>query len=500
MIVAFIYFLAIVFLIYKNAFFGIFKDSTISTSKFLLLFIIKCIAIPVFYFIFKKYYGGIEYYDAGGFFRDAKTINDLAFSNFSEFFKLMIGLQDESEGSFLFDNYITRTNNWDEGMSNRLIFNDNRTVIRVHAIIHFISFNSYFVHALFSCFFSFIGITFIYKSIKPLFSGKELFVLLPFVLLPNLWLFSGALLKEPLVVFFIGLNFYFIDRFFIQKRKLGFALIYFVPIILFSIILKPQVVIIVTVFYLIYSLSKFVKFPNLYFIGGVILVMVMSNLALLQFKNANLFTYINNKQREFTDLMNGGFFLKDETKFVRVNYDLNNLSKVSGKDAEYFKIKYGVPFYYWEDSHQKDSLFCSSNIDTSTVYKLIYKIVPAKSGYNIGALEWNVTGLKQFAKAIYYAVIYPVKFNSVLNAVVSLENLFLFICLLISVIGLFIRKDKTTLLFFIATFLFLVLLFGFTTPNTGAIVRYRSIVAPFIILSCIYTLFKNEPKTISKTS
>ncbi|MBL7917257.1 MAG: hypothetical protein JNM96_02600, partial [Bacteroidia bacterium] len=77
MIIAFIYFLVIVFIIYKNGFFGIFKDDSISTLKFAGLFILKCLAVPVFYYIFKKYYGGIEQYDAGGFFRDSKTINEL---------------------------------------------------------------------------------------------------------------------------------------------------------------------------------------------------------------------------------------------------------------------------------------------------------------------------------------------------------------------------------------------------------------------------------------
>lgn len=497
MIIAFIYFLVIVFIIYKNGFFGIFKDDRLSTLKFSALFILKCLAVPVFYYIFKKYYGGIEQYDAGGFFRDSKTINELAYSNFTEFFKLMIGIQDESEGSFLFNNYITRTNNWDEGMSSRLIFNDNRTVIRIHALIHFISFNSYYVHALFSCLLSFIGISLIYKSFKFYFLGKELLFIAPFILLPNLWLFTGALLKEPIIILLIGVNFYMINKFIIRKSTSVLAWLYLIPIVFFSIILKPQVLVVVSGLYLVYSLAKNVKFPILYFSGGVILITVIANLSILQFKNANLFDYVGKKQNEFTDLMKGGYFLKDKTKFVRVEYDSKNITRILINNQEMYKINYNVPFYYWEDSHQKDSMYCASNRDTVTLYKLIYKIVPAKSGYAIGKPELSINGIKQTAKALYYAIIYPISFNSFLNSIVSIENLFLFICLLTSLIGLFIKKEKLIILFFITVFLSLILLFGFTTPNTGAIVRYRSIVTPFIVLAAFYTLAKNEPKSTS---
>jgi hypothetical protein len=40
--------------------------------------------------------------------------------------------------------------------------------------------------------------------------------------------------------------------------------------------------------------------------------------------------------------------------------------------------------------------------------------------------------------------------------------------------------------FILLTILFFVFLFGFTTPNTGAVVRYRSVVMPFLVTFMFY--------------
>ena len=118
-----------------------------------------------------KLYGSIYYSDTGNFYRDSKIIHNIAFSNFGEFFKLMFGFQDDGEGSYIFENFLKPTTTWDK-TSTELLYNDNRLILRFHALVHFISLGNYFVHALFSCFLSFVGINWIYKTFKEQFRNK----------------------------------------------------------------------------------------------------------------------------------------------------------------------------------------------------------------------------------------------------------------------------------------------------------------------------------------
>ena len=155
-----LYLVVILFLIYRNNFFGLFKDDAVNSKTFTFLFLLKALAIPAFYFVYKKMYGGLEKFDAGKFYADATVLNDYAKADFFGYIKVLFGLQDESPGTVFFKDYLIHTNNWDNGRLKDFLYNYNRIVIRVHSIIHFIAFNSYHVHALFS--FLFIVIYIVY--------------------------------------------------------------------------------------------------------------------------------------------------------------------------------------------------------------------------------------------------------------------------------------------------------------------------------------------------
>jgi hypothetical protein len=489
-IITILYFLIIVFLIYRNGFFGVIKDKHISSFQFILLFTFKCLAIPVFYWVYQTYYGGLKNFDAGKFFDDSKVINSIAYSHPLEYLKLLFGLQADQEGTFLYENFIKYTANWDEGNSWRLFFNDNRTIIRFHSIIHFISFNTYAVHALVSCFLSFIGTVFIYRSFKQLFVAREFWVLLIFVALPNLWLFSGALLKEPLVIFQLGLIFIFIDRIF-QRQNSGFKkLLFLLAICFIGYILKPQVTLPVAMFYFIYKLviSLPFNYKSLIYLALIISTITIVNFAFVPVKKMTMLSFINKKQMEFYDAMKGGIFLKDDKKFVRLPYDQSLIIKDSAASQTTIRIKKGVSYVYWEHHHQKDTLYCSNNSDTSTQYTLAYQLIPARSFYTIEPLTFNSNLFSTIANSVYYGLFYPLKFNSLLNTIVSLENLLNLLCLFIVVIGLIKADQRIHLVFFLSLVLVFVILIGISTPNVGAIVRYRSVITPFLILAALKTI------------
>ncbi len=498
MILASVYLLIILFFIYKNGFFGIFIDKSISPFQFTLFFVIKCLAIPVFYYVFQTQYGGIENYDSGIFLKDSKIINSIFYENPWEYIKLILGFENDIKGTEVYDKFISQTRNWDEGRSWRLLFNDNRSVIRIHSLIHFVSFGNYFVHALVSCFLGYIGIMFIYRSLKPYFISKEIFVLGAFVFLPNLWLFSGALLKEPLMLLTLGLILCFTDRLFNRNYSLPIRFLYLFIICWLIYYLKMHVSLTIFSLYLLYKFidSFNVKFKTAWYLSAVIVTIVAIHFSFLMLKGMSMFEFINKKQTEFYDVARGGIFLKDDKKFVRISYDYNQLSKDQASNT--FKIKRGIPFYYWEDAHQKDTLFNVSNADTLTRYKLVYDIAPGKSGYVISPILINTSFVGIIFQSLGRSLGFPLKLGSFMNVIVSLESLFLSLCFLLSLIGVFFVKQKNLVLFMIFSCLLLLILFGIATPNLGAIVRYRSIIAPFMILSVLYIINHYEAPGIRK--
>ena len=166
MIIGVIYLIIVLYFIRTNAFFGVFRDNSLNHKTISILFLLKALAIPAMYLLYWYLYGGIESFDAGVFYHDSAELNQFAKKHPFEYIKAMLGLQNDESGSFFFEHYIKNTFNWDNGRNTRFFYNDNRVVIRLHSIVHFFAFQSYFVHALFSCFLSFIGIFCLYRSFK----------------------------------------------------------------------------------------------------------------------------------------------------------------------------------------------------------------------------------------------------------------------------------------------------------------------------------------------
>ncbi len=490
MIAAIIYLLVFLFLIYKNNIFGVIKDDAINSKTFSFLFLFKALAVAVFYLVYKKMYGGVEKFDAGKFYADAATLNSYAYSEPFGYLKLLFGLQDESEGTNLYNNFIIHTTQWDNGRLKEYFYNDNRVVIRIHSFLHFIAFNSYYVHALFSCLLSFIGITFLYRSVKDLFKGKELFVLLILCFLPALWFYTGALLKEGLVIFIFGNTLYLLKQLFSGNRK--WSVFILLPVLFFiSFLLKPYVLLFAfftfSIFFWVYH-SKKIKKKSLAFLSVLVILITATNFLSVTIKHRSLLSAALKQQSMFADASKGGIFLLNDVKFVRLDFDSTLVKKVNNNDST-FTIKKNVPYIYWEHTHQADTLFSKANSDTTTQYKLVYQLPKSGSNINFDTHSKNIFTISIYS--LYYSMFYPFFFNSksLLQHLASFENLLIIISIIIFFIGLFQnKKDNFPAITFMVFALLLCLLIGLTTPNSGAIFRYRSPAVIFILLAALYYL------------
>lgn len=88
---------------------------------------------------------------------------------------------------------------------NDAFFNDSHLMIRFNAFLMIFSGQNFHVHTILMAFISFIGLMLIYKSLLPIFSQKALWFLPCVFLTPSLMFWSSGMLKEPLVILGLGL-------------------------------------------------------------------------------------------------------------------------------------------------------------------------------------------------------------------------------------------------------------------------------------------------------
>ncbi len=485
---AIIYLLGFLLLINRNRFFGLFTDETISTKTISWIFLLKCAAVPVFYLVYSRIYGGIEKFDAGIFYHDAQALNNLAWINLREYLKALFGLQDDSAGSYFYNYCIINTQNWDNGKIRDLFYNDNRVVIRVHSILHFFAFKSYYVHALFSCFLSFTGQFFLYKTFKNYFKGKETWFLLIICLVPSLWFYTGAVLKESLVLFVLGVAVFNINCF-LKGSGLGWLRALWLILLLFvSVLLKPYLLctgicFFALMFFIEYKLPG--KYQSLVFTCTLLLILITVNFAFRAAAGRSLRDLVLGQQQIFSNASRGGIFLQNEKCLVRLDYDSSLISRDFGTNT--FRIRKNVSYMYWEHDHQEDTLKCLHNADTTSKYKLVYQ--GGEGGSNIPLGKYGKGSLTMAGTAIYYCLFYPFFYNSsgLFQLLASFENLMITLALLIVFMGI-IKRDRKMLLptVFLVFAIFECLVVGITTPNSGAIFRYRSPAIIFIFLSALY--------------
>ncbi|MBK7181856.1 MAG: hypothetical protein IPH89_02415 [Bacteroidetes bacterium] len=168
-----IYIFLFTYIVWKSAFFS---ADGVPKSYFLGVFFLKIIVGIV---LWQFYIAIYPINDAIGFYNSSKVLYDLFFQNQEHFFKLFFGQEDDS-----LKPYLVQLTGWEDGYLT-LFVNDSRTIIRYNTILQFFSFGAYHVHTIVSCFLSFVGLTFIYKSL--LFFIKEknklLFVVIFYFLL-----------------------------------------------------------------------------------------------------------------------------------------------------------------------------------------------------------------------------------------------------------------------------------------------------------------------------
>ena len=183
------------------------------SRRFLVIaFVTKVIAGFILTLVYTHYYPNRAEADTFRYFDDSYHLHRAVWENPKAYLRMLLGVDD---GKDLMP-YLDSMNNWFPA-ERTTFYNDNRTVIRLNALIRWISFGSYYVHLLIFSFISFYGLTFIYKAFHRYFAGKKLWLGLILFFTPTIVFWSSGILKEGPLLFVFGITLNVINKIFTKR-------------------------------------------------------------------------------------------------------------------------------------------------------------------------------------------------------------------------------------------------------------------------------------------
>ncbi|MFC2110942.1 hypothetical protein ACFLQ5_00665 [Bacteroidota bacterium] len=374
-------------------------------------------------FLMYSYYFDRSTADIFRFFDDAKVIYNVAFEKPWDYIRFVIGIGTNSSDLMP---YIMEMNNWGVSFTNS-VYGDSHILIQFNALLMLFSFGNYFVHTIFICFISLLGLTAIFKFFYPLLQNKrwELFFIV--FLIPSVVFWGSGVLKEGLLLFGIGFFIYYF-KILISKKSIVKSVIW----IVFSI-------------YLI-IITKF-------FVAALLIPLII------------------------------GYFwtIKPNRKFVELKYLLIIVFfLLCGLNLHYVSPKYD----FLELISRKQTNFISLAIENQSGSLITTKAIEPDI--------WSFT--KAVPLAFFNSIFRPHIFeaNSVLMKFNAIENLFVLVSIILALIFSKIKGiDKSSFYFAICFAIFAFIIIGFT-PVAGAIVRYKIIALPFLLISLLMIFDKEK--------
>ena len=386
------------------------------------VFVLKLFAGFVMFLLYSYYFDKTSA-DIFRFFDDAKVIYKLAFDKPFDYIRFVTGVGTNAPD---LRPYIMEMNNWGVSFTNR-IYGNSRILIQLNSIVMLFSFGNYFIHSVFMCFISLLGLTAIYKFFESSLKNKKWELFFIVFLIPSVVYWGSGVLKEGLMLFGIGFLIYYFKSL-INKENITKSIIWiFISIYLLS-LTKLFVISLLIPLLLGYFLIKKTKQK---YVGLKYLTIIIVSL----FLGLNLH-----------------FF----------STDLNVCELISRKQNDFIALAIET---------QSNSLITTATVESN--FWSMAKAVP-KSFYN-----------SLFQPNVFNA-------NSIFMKFSAIENLLIIISIILMLIFIKIKGiDKNTFYFSLVFAICSLIIIGFT-PIAGAIVRYKIIAIPFLLISLLMVFDKEK--------
>jgi len=450
-----------IFLIYRMEFFRL---PFLSKNAMAGLFVWKLLAAACAWLIFTSYYGTP---DLSVYFRDSSAI----IHNF-------------------FHPEQRQALSWDP-LFHDPVFDGTPLMIGINTFFQLFSFGNYYVHAVFFCIFSFIGLTGLLKVFNKHFPQKRSIVIALFFV-PGVWFWGSAPVKECVVIGACGLLVWLTDfglRQSYSKREIFFTcfLLLFTGWLKIYVLCAIMPLLVVNGIMVSTTGQKYGRSYLLVF-GSIVL---MAAAAAFFSPRYNILRIISDKQAKAISEARGGVFLASEKNFISVDYKNAGTILHSQPDGTY-RINDGSSYLLWQQNNMTDTTYITNSKDTSS-YNWLYSVIPAGSVREVKKLRPLPADYIAYAPVAFFETLVQPAFgnaDSWLKLAAFVENCWILLLIVLS-ICFFDRTvlQKKEILFFCLSFAVIIfVLIGITTPAIGGMVRYRSIGLLFLVSACFLML------------
>ncbi|MGB0933779.1 MAG: hypothetical protein ACPGU5_05825 [Lishizhenia sp.] len=451
-----------------------------------LLFTLKFGAGLFFLYVYTYIYGGGELTaDAGAFFRESKILHSVYAHSPIDYLKYIFNIDLSPE---FVDKHLRYTQHWNG--TQKLLFNDSQNVLRVNSLLLFLSKGEVMTHILFMCAFSFWGVFECFKWVKHYTKIKEKHVLIILLLIPSVAFWSSSFIKEPLLILGVGL---FLNSLFSKTNTRKIRILKFILGFLFILGFKPYVFLCFLPVLLYLIIQKIFKSKSITFNLGIFGLSLLIFFLIPNLRN-KVVHKISDQQRDFINVGLGGLHLfrndtiyffegvergkmKQEDNLVYLLKETEGALVVDKKNYGLETVKISPDPEPWHVLHQSNgsaSSFQVTRINRSALtlfttlpevlLNVLFRPFPGDDG------SW----------LIYFAMS-----ENILFALLFLGSL------------LFLRrklnyKEKEVVIALFIFVLCLYLIIGYTTPVTGAIVRYK--IPGVLAMACILCIFFDPKK------
>ncbi|MFM7729209.1 MAG: hypothetical protein ACKO7B_21095, partial [Flavobacteriales bacterium] len=156
--------------------------------------------------LYYGYYADATTADTIKFFNDGNLLFSTIHHHPRHFLMMLTGIGGKSAE---LTPYYEQMSAW---LNKDVLFNDNKTIIRLNAFFRFFSLGNYYVHVVFINFISFTGLICLYRTFESHLRGKGGSLFLALMFYPSLLIWGSGLLKDGLLLFALGVLLFTFDR------------------------------------------------------------------------------------------------------------------------------------------------------------------------------------------------------------------------------------------------------------------------------------------------
>jgi hypothetical protein len=364
--------------------------------------------------------------DTFRYFDDSEHLHKAITENPKVYLKMLFVSDDSQE----LMPYLNGMNNWFPAQRTAL-YNDNRTVIRLNAMMRIVSFGNYYTHLLFFSMMAFYGLTFIYKAFHKNFVGKKKILFAIIFLTPSLMFWSSGILKEAPLLLAFGILLNILNKIFNKKVYwLHYLILIFCTIFLFHLKFYVGLLLVPAITGYLWIINQKGPHPIIKVILNFSIYFSASVIWHYQNWNWSLFTVLKWKRKDFL-----------------------GLAKIENAK----------------------SLIETGNLEDNPLSFLM----------NAPMGLWNSIS-RPYLWEVYSLAVLP-------NAI---ENIFIFLFIIICVVFGKRTNFKNIGYFFIMYALGLMTIIGMVTPIIGSLVRYKIPALPFFLM--FFLLFLDMDKLKSR--